>query len=117
MTKFETVVLRLLAGILENVSKAHGMGLRGKDVQAVRDAETLVSEDDVPKQPEELAAADGVWVLTVEPEWGSRYPRREEVTHFSSKPSKQDIAKLALSSHHRLEFVKFGVPATHMVHH
>lgn len=52
--------------------------------------------------------ATGVWVLTVEHDWGSRGKRRETEYYFSSKPSDEDVEKLGRGAHFSLTRRKFA---------
>lgn len=44
----------------------------------------------------------GVWVLTVEPQWGSRGARLERKHYFRNKPSDDKVRELACGNHFSL---------------
>jgi hypothetical protein len=50
----------------------------------------------------------GVWVLTVEPDWGSRGCRRETEYFFRTEPTPQTVLELAEGHHYLLERKRCG---------
>lgn len=52
----------------------------------------------------------GVWMLTVEHDWGSRGLRRETQYLYRTKPSDEVVAEKTGGSHYSLTHLKCGHP-------
>ncbi len=57
-----------------------------------------------------MTTSNSVWVLVVEPQWGSRGQRKEVLYFFQQEPSKEVVQNLAGGHHHDLHEQVCGEP-------